>query len=258
MTILWIIFLLALLYLVVWFGRKFLTRKLVRDYEVGLLYQGGKFKSQLGPGTYWLNPYQAQIVIFDKRRASLVVPGQEVATQDNVGLKVSVLASYEVSDPQKAFTSVQSYLGELYNLIHIAVREEVSSQPIDSLLSNRQQLDEKLKERLVPQVEALGLKLHNVQIRDFMFANDLKRAFNDVLKARKDGEAALERARGESAALRNLANAAKMLDNNPNLLSLRLVQALEKSSGNTFHLDTAGLKAARAEGGSSDAEAATE
>jgi regulator of protease activity HflC (stomatin/prohibitin superfamily) len=231
---------------------------MVRDYEAGLLYQGGRFKRQLEPGVYWLNPKQSQIIIFDKRRTSVVVPGQEVATQDNVGLKVSVLANYEISDPQKAFTSVQSYLAELYNLIHIAVREEVSSQPIDSLLANRQNLDEKLKERVAAQLKELGLTLHSIQVRDFMFANDLKRAFNDVLKARKEGEAALERARGETAALRNLANAAKMLDNNPNLLSLRVVQALEKSSGNTFHLDTAGLRAARAEGGSSDAESASE
>lgn len=46
--------------------------------------------------------------------------------------------------------------------------------------------------------------------------------------------AALERARGETAALRNLANAAKMLDDNPNLLQLRMLQSLSDTSGNTF------------------------
>jgi len=44
----------------------------------------------------------------------------------------------------------------------------------------------------------------------------------------------LERARGESAALRNLANAARMLDENPSLLQLRALQALGESSGNTL------------------------
>ncbi len=46
----------------------------------------------------------------------------------------------------------------------------------------------------------------------------------------------LERARGESAALRNLANAARMLDENPSLLQLRALQALADSSGNTLVL----------------------
>ena len=71
-----------------------------------------------------------------------------------------------------------------------------------------------------------------------MFATDLERAFNEVLKARKEAEASLERARGESAALRNLANAAKMLDDNPNLYALRLLQAVETSKGNAFNLET--------------------
>ncbi len=43
----------------------------------------------------------------------------------------------------------------------------------------------------------------------------------------------MERARGESAALRNLANAARLLENNPALLQLRMLQALGGSSGNT-------------------------
>src|SRR5438552_15698929 len=67
-------------------------------------------------------------------------------------------------------------------------------------------------------VELLGAGRHirwgrliNVQaleVKDVMFPPDLKRAFGEVLKAKQEGQAALERARGESASLRNLANAA--------------------------------------------------
>jgi len=48
--------------------------------------------------------------------------------------------------------------------------------------------------------------------------------------------AQLERARGETAALRNLANAARLANDTPALLKLRLLQALEQSSGNTFFI----------------------
>jgi hypothetical protein len=48
--------------------------------------------------------------------------------------------------------------------------------------------------------------------------------------------AALEKARGETAALRSLANAARMMDDNPNLLQLRALQALADSGGNTLVL----------------------
>jgi len=69
-----------------------------------------------------------------------------------------------------------------------------------------------------------------------MFPGELKRTFAQVVTARKDGLAALERARGETAALRNLANAAKLVDANPALLQLRLLQQIAESAGNTIVL----------------------
>ena len=56
-----------------------------------------------------------------------------------------------------------------------------------------------------------------------------------VLKAKQEGQAALERARGESAALRNLANAARLIEGQPALATLRFLQTLEASNtGQTF------------------------
>jgi hypothetical protein len=75
-----------------------------------------------------------------------------------------------------------------------------------------------------------------------MFPADLKRAFADVLKAKQEGQAALERARGESASLRNLANAARVLEGNPALMNLRLMQSLTaaQNAGNTVVLGLPG------------------
>jgi len=69
-----------------------------------------------------------------------------------------------------------------------------------------------------------------------MFPGDLKRVFAQVVQARKEGQAALEKARGETAALRNLANAARLVDGNPALLQLRLLQQLGSATGNTIVL----------------------
>lgn len=238
MIIVWLILLVIVIYGLVFLLRTILVRRVVHDYQVGLLYKNGNLKETLGAGAYWLNPLTSSLVITDMRRVTTVVSGQEVTTGDNIGLKVSATISYEVEDAQKALRSVQSYADELYFTVQLALREELSSQPIDALLENRQGLGDLLTERVAPQAQEIGLKLHGIQIRDFMFSGDLKRAFNEVLKARKEGEAALERARGESAALRNLANAAKLLNDNPNLLSLRLMQAIETSKGNSFELDS--------------------
>ena len=55
---------------------------------------------------------------------------------------------------------------------------------------------------------------------------EIRRMISEAERARLEGLAALERARGEHAALRSLANAARMLKGNPELMNLRVLQAL--------------------------------
>jgi hypothetical protein len=76
----------------------------------------------------------------------------------------------------------------------------------------------------------------SADIKDIMFPGEMKKAFAQVVKAQKDGQAALEKARGETAALRTLANAVRMMDDNPNLLQLRALQAFADSGGNRLGL----------------------
>ena len=93
-----------------------------------------------------------------------------------------------------------------------------------------------MQELTEKKIQELGLKLLSVNIKDIMFPGQLKQIFAQVVKARQEGLAALEKARGETAALRNLAGAAKMIESNPNLMQLRFIQALGESSGNTLVL----------------------
>lgn len=83
-------------------------------------------------------------------------------------------------------------------------------------------------------VGALGLRLLAADIKDIMFPGELKRIFAQVVQAKQEGLAALEKARGETAALRNLANAARAVADNPALLQLRMLQAVAGQPGSTL------------------------
>jgi len=82
----------------------------------------------------------------------------------------------------------------------------------------------------------LGLELVQADVKDLTLPGDLKKLFTQVTKARQEGLAALERARGETAALRSLANAARLVQDNPALMQLRLLQVLGEQPGNTVVL----------------------
>ncbi|MEW6306095.1 MAG: slipin family protein [Verrucomicrobiota bacterium] len=211
---------------------------IVPEGYVGLLYHKGRFVATLGPGGHVVWGRKFTISAQDTRKTSLLVPGQEVLTADNVGLKLSLLVTYHVHDPVKAEHDCQHWHTTLYNAAQVALRAVVNSVTVDTLLTQRLDIGAQLLARVQPEADKIGITVHAIEVKDVMFPAELKRAFADVLKAKQEGQAALERARGESAALRNLANAARLLEGNPALMNLRLMQSLAtaQSAGNTLVL----------------------
>lgn len=235
-----ILILLVLLAVGVWLVRRvfgsFIESVVVWEFEKGLRFDNGRFTGLVEPGKYRIWRHKSRIDRIDTRITHSVIAGQEVLSADSVALKVSLIAKYRVTDAVVAVTLCQDFSQSLYSILQIGLREIIGASPIDELLANRASVDAELLSRCEKEVADLGLTLLAVNVRDIMFPGELKKIFAQVVEARKQGQASLERARGETAALRNLANAAKLLENNPNLMQLRLLQTVGESSGNSLVL----------------------
>jgi regulator of protease activity HflC (stomatin/prohibitin superfamily) len=221
---------------------KFRRAFLVPEGYAGLLYHKGKFVEVLRAGQHVRWGRKFTLGVADLRKTSLNVAGQEILTADNVGLKASLLITYQVIDPAKAAHETQNWQGDLYNAAQLALRAVAGGVAVEALLGQRLDLGAQLLARVQPEAAKIGITVQAVEVKDVMFPADLKRAFADVLKAKQEGLAALERARGESASLRNLANAARVLEGNPALMNLRLMQSLTtaQNGGNTLVLGMPG------------------
>jgi regulator of protease activity HflC (stomatin/prohibitin superfamily) len=165
----------------------------------------------------------------DARNTLLSVAGQEVLSSDGVSIKVSAVITSQVVDAIKATQTVDNYLAHLYSAAQTAIREVVAGLTIDALINQRVAIAGDLRDRLASVTEKIGLRVQSVEVRDLMLSADLRRAYGETLKAKQEGLAALERARGESTALRNLANAARLLENRPALITLHFLQTLNDS-----------------------------
>ncbi len=216
---------------------RIVRRTTVYEYERGLKYVKGVFKEVLEPGQHWYVSLFTTIRKIDVRPKFITLPGQEVLSMDGVALKVSLAASYEVENPNVAVNDVQDFEAALYLHLQIGLREIIGTATAETLLEQRDTFGPRILERTTKVAEELGLKLNEVDMKDIMFPGQLKQIFAQVVAARKESEAALERARGEDAALRKLANTSKLLDGNPSLMQLRLMQAVGGSSGNTIMLE---------------------
>ncbi len=206
----------------------------VFEYQNGLLYKKGKLIKVLNAGKYYYFNPSSTIFIIDKRPKTVTVAGQEVLTSDSVSIKVSIILKYRVTDAVLSINSSEDYVGSLYTTLQTALRALIGETTADDLLQDRNTFNQKLFETTKDSAADYGLELLAASIKDIMFPGELKKVFTQVIKAKKEGLAALEKARGESASLRNLANAAKMLEDNPNLALLRMMQAVSDTPGNTI------------------------
>ena len=206
----------------------------VYDGHRGVRYRRGVLAEVLEPGLHRTWRPHSRVELVDVRPQYQKVAGQEVLTGDGIGLKVSLAAVYQVVDVRTAVTSSASFQQAAYLVLQLALREIVAARSIDEVLSQRGEIGAQLVDVASAPLAALGLRLQSADVKDVMFPGELRRVFAQVSEARQAGLAALERARGETAALRNLANAARAVAGNPALLQLRMLQAMEGSTGHTF------------------------
>lgn len=216
--------------------RALFGRVTIFEYQRGLKYSGGRLAGLIGPGQHWIFRPSTFVQAVDIREELMVIQGQEVISSDTVSVKLSVVARYRLADPVVAYTRVGSYYQSAYTVLQIALRETVGALTIDDVLQKREEIGAEVLRRSIEDAKSLGVELIAVDVRDLMFPGSLKKTFAQVLEARQQGLAALEKARGETAALRSLANAARMVEANPSLLQLRLIQQLEATRGHTIVL----------------------
>jgi regulator of protease activity HflC (stomatin/prohibitin superfamily) len=239
LEILWILVLIAVI-LVIMLKLLPIRHVTIFEYQTGLLYKKGRYVSLLTPGSYWISSVFSTVSAMDMRPEFITMPGQDLLSADGVTIKISTAAEFQVVDPNLAVNKTANFRANLYLILQMALREIVGKEKIDALIENRSGIGHKLLEMTQGKVSGMGVKLISADIKDIMFSGEMKKAFAQVIKAQKEGQAALERARGETAALRSLANAARTMDDNPNLLQLRALQVLGDSSGNTLVLGLPG------------------
>ena len=205
--------------------------QIVYEWQTGLLYRDGKFEREVGPGRYWLL-FTRTLFTVPKTEQTLLVNAQEVLSQDRLQFKISGLFTFIVPEPRTLFEATGGMITTgLQTDLQLALREIASSRPLEKLIDERKALDGELLAILTPKAAARGVTVTGAAIRDIMLNAETRRLYAEFERARLEGLAALERARGEQAALRSLANSARLLKGNPELMNLRLLHALAGQPG---------------------------
>ena len=125
----------------------------VAEHECVLLYRHGRFLRRLDAGRHRLWGTGHAIHRVDLRKATLTLSGQEVLSADNVGLKISLALTWQLTDPVKALHEVQNWHDSLYQIVQLALRSVIAAQPAETLLEKRLEIGAQLLAQAAPEAE---------------------------------------------------------------------------------------------------------
>jgi regulator of protease activity HflC (stomatin/prohibitin superfamily) len=213
--------------------------------QVGLLYRNGRFVRELPPGRHVHLDLGATTRIVPVSLAEVPVTLGEttVLSKDQFSFRLAlapVLAvtdarAYAESQPAPPHALAQLLPATthpaLQPLVAAAALEAAAARTLAELLAGQRGFLDALVASLADAIP--GARIERVLLTGINLPPETRKMFTDVERARFEAQAVLERARGEQAALRLLANSARMMADSPALGTLRLLQAIETSKGAT-------------------------
>src|SRR5688500_10670807 len=147
----------------------------------------------------------------DLREQYIDLPPQPVITRDNVTIHVDSVVYWQVTDPIKAVYEMNDLVGGIVQLTITGMRAVMGDMDLDHTLSQRDQINSKLRLILDEATDKWGVKVTRVDVKNInppedvritmekqMTAERNRRAL--VLQAEGDRQAAITRADGEKQA----------------------------------------------------------
>jgi regulator of protease activity HflC (stomatin/prohibitin superfamily) len=208
-----------------------LSVRVLREYERGVVFRLGRLMDQRGPGLVLLAPALDRMVRISLRTVTLTVPAQEIITRDNVPARVTAVAYYRVIDPNNAVTQVESFDSATLQIAQTTLRSVLGGADLDTLLAERDRLNDELQHIIDAQTEPWGIKVTSVEIKDVEIPESMQHAIARQAEAERERRAKIINAEGEFQAAAKLADAADVIGRNPTTLQLRYLQTLREIGG---------------------------
>ncbi len=202
--------------------------RVLREYERGVVFRLGRLMDQRGPGLILLIPTIDRMVRISLRTITLTIPPQEVVTKDNVPVRVTAVAYYRVVDPNSAVTQVENFHNATLQISQTTLRSVLGGADLDTLLSERERLNEDLQHVIDAQTEPWGIKVMTVEIKDVEIPERMQHAIARQAEAERERRAKIINAAGEFQAAAKLGQAADVIGRNPVTLQLRYLQTLRE------------------------------
>ena len=200
--------------------------RIVQEYERGVIFRLGRVVGARGPGLFFIIPFIERMVKVDLRTVTLDVPAQEAITRDNVTVKVNAVVYVRVVDPVSAVVQIEDYRRATWQIGQTSLRNVIGQSMMDQILQDREAINAQLQHIIDEATEPWGVKVSIVEIKDVELNSQMIRAMARQAEAERERRAKVIHAEGELQASQQLAEAARVMSQEPGAMTLRYLQTL--------------------------------
>src|SRR6267378_4871283 len=148
---------------------------------------------------FWTNTRPGMTSI-DLREQYIDLPPQPVITRDNVTIHVDSVVYWQITDPVKAVYEMNDLVGGIVQLTITGMRAVMGDMDLDHTLSQRDQINSKLRIILDEATDKWGVKVTRVDVKNINPPEDVRVTMEKQMTAERNRRALVLQAEGERQA----------------------------------------------------------
>jgi len=200
--------------------------KIIKQYEVGVLFRLGRVIGVRAPGLRVIIPFVDVLHRVSLRIVTMPIQSQGIITRDNVSVDVSAVAYFKVVDAVKSVVAIENVYSAIDQIAQTTLRKVVGQHTLDETLSETDRINLDIREILDVNTVDWGVVVTLVELKDIQLPDSMKRAMARQAEAEREKRAKIINAEGESLAAAALGQASDTMMAHPLALQLRNLQSM--------------------------------
>lgn len=197
------------------------------QWEKAVILRLGKFHRLAGPGIFFVIPVIETITSWvDQRVQAIPFKAEETLTKDAVPVNVDAIMFWVVWDAEKTALEVKDYEAAVSWAAQTTLRDVIGRTMMSDMLSNREKIDQELRQIIDRKTEPWGVSVQSVEIRDVVIPSELQEAMSREAQAERESKARMILGNSENLVAGSFVEAAKSYQDNPVAMQLRAMNIL--------------------------------
>jgi len=204
---------------------------MANQWERAVVLRMGRLQGVKGPGVFWIVPIIDRVATWlDQRIQTTEFNAEQALSKDTVPVNIDAVVFWQIHDPERAALEITDYRSGIARVAQTSLREMVGSSPLSTLLADRKQGDEVLRDEIARKTSDWGISVISVEIRDISVPPALQDAMSRQAQAERERLARVLLGQAEQEVAIKFVEAAEIYARSPAALQLRAMNIIYETT----------------------------